>query len=110
MKNYLIDSILIIGSVLLSLTIDSFVEKKERLDQKNIILTELKASITEDLEQLKMVINVQKKCLKSTELLIDDFFKNIKLSDKELGKNFSYLKIKWCYFIFSSNWSLQSFT
>ena len=42
MKNYLIDSILIIGSVLLSLTIDSFVEKKERLDQKNIILTELK--------------------------------------------------------------------
>jgi len=92
MKNYLIDSILIIGSVLLSLTIDSFVEKKERLDQKNIILTELKASITEDLEQLKMVINVQKKCLKSTELLIDDFFKNIKLSDKELGKNFSYLK------------------
>lgn len=92
MKKHLIDSILIIGSVLLSLTIDSFVEKKERLDQKNIILTELKASITEDLEQLKMVINVQKKCLKSTELLIDDFFKNIKLSDKELGKNFSYLK------------------
>lgn len=92
MKKNLIDSILIIGSVLLSLTIDSFVEKKERLDQKNIILTELKASITEDLEQLKMVINVQKKCLKSTELLIDDFFKNIKLSDKELGKNFSYLK------------------
>lgn len=91
MKKNLIDSILIIGSVLLSLTIDSFVEKK-RLDQKNIILTELKASITEDLEQLKMVINVQKKCLKSTELLIDDFFKNIKLSDKELGKNFSYLK------------------
>lgn len=92
MKKNLIDSILIIGSVLLSLTIDSFVEKKKRLDQKNIILTELKASITEDLEQLKMVINVQKKCLKSTELLIDDFFKNIKLSDKELGKNFSYLK------------------
>ena len=92
MKKNLIDSILIIGSVLLSLTIDSFVEKKERLDQKDIILTELKASITEDLEQLKMVINVQKKCLKSTELLIDDFFKNIKLSDKELGKNFSYLK------------------
>lgn len=92
MKKYLIESILIIGSVLLSLTINSFVEKKERLDQKNIILSELKTTITDDLEQLKMVINVQKKCLKSTELLIDDFFKNIKLSDKELGKNFSYLK------------------
>lgn len=92
MKKYLIESILIIGSVLLSLTINSFVEKKERLDQKNIILSELKTAITDDLEQLKMVINVQKKCLESTELLIEDFFKDIKLSDKELGKNFSYLK------------------
>ena len=92
MKKYLIESILIIGSVLLSLTINSFVEKKERLDQKNIILSELKTTITDDLEQLKIVINVQKKCLESTDLLIDDFFKDIKLSDKELGKNFSYLK------------------
>ena len=92
MKKYLIESILIIGSVLLSLTINSFVEKKERLDQKNIILSELKTAITDDLEQLKMIINVQKKCLESTELLIEDFFKDIKLSDKELGKNFSYLK------------------
>ena len=92
MKKYLIESILIIGSVLLSLTINSFVEKKERLDQKNIILSELKTTITDDLEQLKIVINVQKKCLESTELLIEDFFKDIKLSDKELGKNFSYLK------------------
>ena len=33
MKKYLIESILIIGSVLLSLTINSYVEKKERLDQ-----------------------------------------------------------------------------
>ena len=88
MKKYLIESILIIGSVLLSLTINSYVEKKERLDQKNIILYELKTTISEDLEQLKMVINVQKKCLESSELLIEDFFKNIKLSDKELGKNF----------------------
>lgn len=92
MKKYLIESILIIGSVLLSLTINSFVEKKERLDQKNIILSELKTTITDDLEQLKIVINVQKKCLESTKLLIEDFFKDIKLSDKELGKNFSYLK------------------
>ena len=92
MKKYLIESILIIGSVLLSLTINSFVEKKERLDQKNIILSELKTTITDDLEQLKMVINVQKKCLESTELLIEDFFSEIKLSDKELAKNFSYLK------------------
>ncbi len=92
MKKYLIESILIIGSVLLSLTINSFVEKKERLDQKNIILSELKTAITDDLEQLKMVINVQKKCLVSTELLIEDFFSKIKLSDKELAKNFSYLK------------------
>ena len=92
MKKYLIESILIIGSVLLSLTINSFVEKKERLDQKNIILSELKTTITDDLEQLKIVINVQKKCLESTELLIEDFFEDIKLSDKELGKNFSYLK------------------
>lgn len=92
MKKYLIESILIIGSVLLSLTINSFVEKKERLDQKNIILSELKTTITDDLEQLKIVINVQKKCLESTELLIEDFFKDIKLSDKELGKNFSNLK------------------
>ena len=92
MKKYLIESILIIGSVLLSLTINSYVEKKERLDQKNIILSELKTTITDDLEQLKIVINVQKKCLESTELLIEDFFKDIKLSDKELGKNFSYLK------------------
>jgi hypothetical protein len=92
MKKYLIESILIIGSVLLSLTINSFVEKKERLDQKNIILSELKTTITDDLEQLKIVINVQKKCLESTDLLIEDFFKDIKLSDKELGKNFSYLK------------------
>ena len=92
MKKYLIESILIIGSVLLSLTINSFVEKKERLDQKNIILSEIKTTITDDLEQLKIVINVQKKCLESTELLIEDFFKDIKLSDKELGKNFSYLK------------------
>lgn len=92
MKKYLIESILIIGSVLLSLTINSFVEKKERLDQKNIILSELKTTITDDLEQLKMVINVQKKCLESTELLIEDFFSEVKLSDKELAKNFSYLK------------------
>ena len=92
MKKYLIESILIIGSVLLSLTINSFVEKKERLDQKNIILSELKTTITDDLEQLKMVINVQKKCLESTELLIEDFFSEIKLSDKELAKNFLYLK------------------
>lgn len=92
MKKYLIESILIIGSVLLSLTINSFVEKKERLDQKNIILSELKTTITDDLEQLKMVINVQKKCLESTELLIKDFFSEVKLSDKELAKNFSYLK------------------
>ena len=92
MKKYLIESILIIGSVLLSLTINSYVEKKERLDQKNIILSELKTTITDDLEQLKIVINVQKKCLESTDLLIEDFFKDIKLSDKELGKNFSYLK------------------
>ena len=92
MKKYLIESILIIGSVLLSLTINSFVEKKERLDQKNIILSELKTTITDDLEQLKIVIYVQKKCLESTKLLIEDFFKDIKLSDKELGKNFSYLK------------------
>lgn len=92
MKKYLIESILIIGSVLLSLAIDSFVKKRERLDQKNIILSELKTTITDDLEQLKMVVNIQKKCLKSSELLIEDFFKDIKLSDKELGKNFSYLK------------------
>ena len=92
MKKYLIESILIIGSVLLSLTINSFVEKKERLDQKNIILSELKTTIIDDLEQLKMIINVQKKCLESSELLIEDFFKDIKLSDKEVGKNFSYLK------------------
>lgn len=92
MKKYLIESILIIGSVLLSLAIDSFVKKRERLDQKNIILSELKTTITDDLEQLKMVINVQKKCLESTELLIEDFFSEIKLSDKELAKNFSYLK------------------
>jgi len=92
MKKYLIESILIIGSVLLSLTINSYVEKKERLDQKNIILSELKTTISDDLEQLKRVINVQKKCLESSELLIEDFFKDIKLSDKELGKNFSYLK------------------
>ena len=92
MKKYLIESILIIGSVLLSLTINSFVEKKERLDQKNIILSELKTTIKDDLEQLKMVINVQKKCLESTELLIEDFFSEIKLSDKELAKNFLYLK------------------
>lgn len=92
MKKYFIESILIIGSILLSLTINSFVEKKERLDQKNIILSELKSTITDDLEQLKMVINVQKKCLESTELLIEDFFNEIKLSDKELAKNFSYLK------------------
>ena len=92
MKKYLIESILIIGSVLLSLTINSFVEKKERLDQKNIILSELKTTITDDLEQLKIVINVQKKCLESTELLIEDFFSEIKLSDKELAKNFLYLK------------------
>ena len=92
MKKYLIESILIIGSVLLSLAIDSFVKKRERLDQKNIILSELKTTITDDLEQLKMIVNIQKKCLKSSELLIEDFFKDIKLSDKELGKNFSYLK------------------
>ena len=92
MKKYLIESILIIGSVLLSLAIDSFVKKREKLDQKNIILSELKTTITDDLEQLKMVVNIQKKCLKSSELLIEDFFKDIKLSDKELGKNFSYLK------------------
>ena len=92
MKKYLIESILIIGSVLLSLTINSYVEKKERLDQKNIILSELKATIIDDLEQLKIVINVQKKCMESSQLLIEDFFKDIKLSDKELGKNFSYLK------------------
>ena len=66
--------------------------KKERLDQKNIILSELRTTIIDDLEQLKMIINVQKKCLESSELLIEDFFKDIKLSDKELGKNFSYLK------------------
>ena len=110
MKKYLIESILIIGSVLLSLTINSFVEKKERLDQKNIILSELKTAITDDLEQLKMVINVQKKCLVSTELLIEDFFSKIKLSDKELAKKFFVFKTKWCNLIFSSSWALQSFT
>ena len=92
MKKYLIESILIIGSVLLSLTINSYVEKKERLDQKNIILSELKTTIIDDLEQLKRVTNVQKKCLESSERLIEDFLKNIKLSDQELAKNFSYLK------------------
>ena len=42
---------------------------------------------------------MSKKCLESSELLIEDFFKDIKLSDKELGKNFS-LKTKRCHIIF----------
>ena len=62
MKRYLLESSLIIVSVLLSLSIDSYLEKKSRLNQKNVILKELKESILIDKDQLKEVIDVQKKC------------------------------------------------
>jgi hypothetical protein len=67
MKRYLLESSLIIVSVLLSLSIDSYLEKKSRLNQKNVILKELKESILIDKSQLKEVIDVQKNVLTQLE-------------------------------------------
>jgi hypothetical protein len=92
MKRYLLESSLIIVSVLLSLSIDSYLEKKSRLNQKNVILKELKESILIDKSQLKEVIDVQKKCFNSAGILINDFNNKLKLSQEELVKNFSSLK------------------
>ena len=92
MKRYLLESSLIIVSVLLSLSIDSYLEKKSRLNQKNVILKELKESILIDKDQLKEVIDVQKKCFNSAGILINDFNNKVKLSQEELVKNFSSLK------------------
>ena len=66
MKRYLLESSLIIVSVLLSLSIDSYLEKKSRLNQKNVILKELKESILIDKDQLNEFIDVQKKCFNSS--------------------------------------------
>ena len=92
MKRYLLESSLIIVSVLLSLSIDSYLEKKSRLNQKNVILKELKESILIDKDQLNDVIDVQKKSFNSAGILINDFNNKVKLSQEELVKNFSSLK------------------
>lgn len=92
MKRYLLESSLIIVSVLLSLSIDSYLEKKSKLNQKNVILKELKESILIDKDQLNDVIDVQKKSFNSAGILINDFNNKVKLSQEELVKNFSSLK------------------
>ena len=45
-----------------------------------------------DKDQLKEVIDVQKKCFNSAGILINDFNNKVKLSQEELVKNFSSLK------------------
>ena len=74
MKKYFFESILIIGSVLLSLYIDSLINKQEKIDQKKSILLELKGTLNEDIKQLQDVIKIQKRILKSNELLINDYY------------------------------------
>jgi len=92
MKKYFFESILIIGSVLLSLYIDSLIKKQEKIDQKKSILLELKGTLNEDIKQLQDVIKIQKRILKSNELLINDYYGLIKLDKNILADHFSLLK------------------
>ena len=92
MKKYLIESLLIVGSVLFSLYIDSLIQHQNKIDLKKSILSELRLTINQDLNQLKNVIDVEGSTLVSNQILLDDYLSKTKLNKKELAKHFSNLK------------------
>ena len=92
MKKYIIESFLIVLSVLFSLYIDSLISDKNKLDQKRGILLELNETIDDDLVQLKTVISLQNQTLESIGKLIDDYYKIQKLDPHELANHYSIIK------------------
>ena len=92
MKKYFIESLLIVGSVLFSLYIDSLIQHQNKIDLKKSILSELRLTINQDLNQLKNVVDVEGSTLVSNQILLDDYLSKTKLNKKELVKHFSNLK------------------
>ena len=92
MKKYLIESLLIVGSVLFSLYIDSLIQHQNKIDLKKSILSELRLTINQDLNQLKNVLDVEASTLVSNQILLDDYLSKTKLNKKEIAKHFSNLK------------------
>ena len=92
MKKYLKESLLIVGSVLFSLYIDSLIQYENKIELKKSILSELRLTINQDLNQLKDVVEVEESTLVSNQILLDDYLSKTKLNKKELVKYFSNLK------------------
>ena len=85
---YTLEFLVVFLGILLSFGIDNYVKQRERINQKNTLLIELRTSINEDQKQLIIVEDALNVCLESFDLLIRDQKKPF-LSDSAIVANIS---------------------
>ena len=90
---YTLEFLVVFLGILLSFGIDNYVKQRERINQKNTLLIELRTSINEDQEQLIIVEDALNVCLESFDLLIRDQKKPF-LSDSAIVANISNVSAK----------------
>ncbi len=90
---YTLEFLVVFLGILLSFGIDNYIKKRERINQKNILLTELYTSIKEDQQQLKIVEDALNVCLEGFDKLIEDQ-KVPFLSDSAIIDNISNVSAK----------------
>ena len=85
---YLLQSLVVLLSVLLSFYIDDIRTNNENSNYKNDLVVDLQSIIDNELEQIKNIKNLQLSCLKAAEELIFDITKSelgTKLNDKQIA-------------------------
>ena len=85
---YLLQSLVVLLSVLLSFYIDDIRTNNENSNYKNDLVVDLQSIIDNELEQIKNIKNLQLSCLTAAEELIFDITKSelgTKLNDKQIA-------------------------
>lgn len=93
-SKYLFEFIVVFSGLLLSFTIDNYNKKIDKIETKNLLLSELKQSIKSDLKQLDIVNKSLNDCLNSIELLLDNRDKDKSFTDSLIAYHVSNISAK----------------
>lgn len=90
----ILESIVIIFSILFTFSLESYRDRNRLIERKNILLSEIKSDIENDIIQIKKIKRNQQECILSSQLLIEDFINEKSFDEKKIAQEFQDLTTK----------------